>query len=512
MCHHGHTVSLRENFTPMPIRMFETYGHENIIETLPINTIENSILVIDGFWYIKKYLSISNEEQFLDVSTSLDGIMKNLSELNKKTSILWVWDGIEFRTPFTTDLSSFCRDISDKIIVSKFNKRVYDQEVYVSVMTERLRETGISVIRAPYTAAAQCTYLMKSCKTHAFSKNDALLFADCNRLIVDIDYEKSTIDVIDRDILFKTCNLTLESFRRLALLSGCEYCSTYPLFANDFDPVKVIELLKKNTLEDPSSKNYDMLPDSKYYLDYQQGFNIIENHAVMGLNGMVHIPDQKGSQEAIKDLFGQKLGARVYNEIFKCKLGAKSLSNLMFGRVRPYVLYKLTDILQQLSENPKNFYDHSKTYLFSEMLMKKCKVNIVWHPEINRAVQLLFRILLDGKLNPEYLIRFLSAGVLYSRAPLKDIPPKERLIYFSTKYSPEILEHFCIFMENHLVFNDIVALATMNGNVHNDVAFEFSLQYFTSPPEKLIVKQFLAQNITDSVKLDNFLQILEMQN
>ncbi|ELA42309.1 uncharacterized protein VICG_00709 [Vittaforma corneae ATCC 50505] len=141
--------------------MFESYGHEKALQKLPISTLENAILAIDGFWYIKKYLSISNEEQFLNVSLTIDMLLKNVIELNRKTSVLWIWDGIEFRQPVSIDLGSFCRDTSDKIIFSRFNKRFYDQELYVSVVTEKLRKHGISVMRAPYSAAAQCAYFMR---------------------------------------------------------------------------------------------------------------------------------------------------------------------------------------------------------------------------------------------------------------------------------------------------------------------------------------------------------------
>jgi len=491
--------------------MFETYGHEKILEKHPISSLENSILAIDGYWYIKKYLSISNEEQFLNVSTSLDGLMKNLVELNKKTSILWVWDGIELKMPFTTDLASFCRDISNKIIFSKFNKRIYDQEMYAAVMTHRLREAGISVMRAPYAAAAQCAYFMKNCKTHAFGKNDALLFADCNRLIVDIDYESSTIDVIDREVLFRECNLNLESFRRLALLSGCEYCATYPIFANDFDPLKAIELLKRNTVADESAKGYEMFPDSKYFQDYQQGFSIIESHAVMGLNGTVHIPDQKVGADTVNEIFGCRLPGRVYAEIFKCKIGAKTIGNKIFNRKRSYIVARLLETLEQLLDNPKSI-DAPKGTALSELFMKRYKVDLVWHPTINRAVQLLFHIFLDEGVEPVGLLKFVNSGVICTRATLPEVSPSERLVHYSTKYLPETLEQFCVFMENQLLFKDVAALANIGGGMQNDVQFELSLGDFTSKMEKPVIKQFLTQNISNSKRLDQFLKLLEAQS
>lgn len=489
--------------------MFESYGHEKVLQKLPIDTLENTILAIDGFWYIKKYLSISNEEQFLNVSLTIDMLLENVIELNKKTSILWVWDGIEFRQPVSVDLGSFCRDTSDKIIFSRFNKRFYDQELYVDSVTEKLRKHGVSVIRAPYSAAGQCAYFMKTCKINVFSKNDALLFADCGKLIVEIDFENSTVDVIDREVLFQECCLTLESFRRLALLSGCEYCSTYPLFASDFDPVKVIELLKRNTLANDASKSYEMSPESKYFSEYRQGFCIIENRPVMCLDGTIQPIEPTASSDAIEEAFGRRLSNKIYQQIFKCNIGAKSLSNIMFNRNKPYTMSQLVELFRTVLESPKSI-EASKTTTLSEFFVKRFQYEVVWHPLINRAAQVLFHIFLNGGFKPEFLLKFLNSGYLGGRSSLPgNIAPNERLLYLSTKYSPDNLENFCMFLENYLLFMDIVNLMKINYSLENDANFDFSLASFTTCLEKTVLRQFLSQNISSSSKLEEFLHLLE---
>lgn len=495
----------------MPIRMFESYGHEKVLQKVPISTLDSTIFAIDGFWYLKKYLSIASEEQFLDTSLAIDTLLKNLIELNKKTTVLWVWDGIEFKQPFQGDLSSFCRDVSDKIIISSgFNKRLYDQEFYVAYMTERLQKNGIAFMRAPYSAAAQCVYFSKYGKVSVFSKNDALLFADCNKLIVDIEFENSSVDIIYRDVLFKECNLNLESFRRLALLSGCEYCATYPSFASGFDATKAIELMSKNTVENNSAKDYQMSPESRYFNDYKQGFYIVESRPIMGLDGVVSVIRSTASSESLEELYGKQLPNKIYQALFKCQIGAKSLGIALFNRVKPYTVPFLLELFKTLLDNPKAI-DYIKVPTISEFFIQKLQLEIVWHSMFNKATQILFFIFLNGDFNPEFVLRFLNSGYLGIRplAP-ESVSPNEKFLHLSTKYSPEGLENFCMFLENHILFMDTASLLRIYHEFKNDVNFNFTLGYFMAELEKPTLKQFIqSQNLASSKKLDEILKLLE---
>ncbi|ELA42310.1 uncharacterized protein VICG_00710 [Vittaforma corneae ATCC 50505] len=303
--------------------------------------------------------------------------------------------------------------------------------------------------------------------------------------------------------------MTLESFRRLALLSGCEYCSTYPLFASDFDPIKVIELLKKNTLANDSSKDYEMSYESKYFSEYRQGFCIIENRLVMCLDGTIQPIEPTVSSETIEDAFGRRLSNKIYQQIFKCNIGAKSLSNIMFGRNKSYTMNQLIELFKAILESPRSI-DIPKVSTLSEFFVKKLQYEVVWHPLINRTVQVLFHVFLNGDFKPEFLLKFLNSGYLGNRPSRPgNTTPNERLLYLSTRYSPDSLEHFCMFLENHLLFGDITNLMKINYSLENDASFDFSLSNFTMSLEKIVLRQFLSQNVSHSSKLEEFLQLLE---
>lgn len=505
------SFSLFKNFTPMPIRMFESYGHENILQKLPISTIENTIVAIDGFWYLKKYLPLYNEKEFLNISIGIESMMKNLIELSKKTSILWIWDGLEFIQLHPTDLTKTSLDNSDKIINTRsFSKKLYDQEIFVNLINVELKKIGVVVIRAPYSAAAQCCYFMKTCKINAFSKNDALLFADCDKLIIDFDYQNSTYDIIDRNKLFEECKLNLESFRRVALLSGCEYCPTHPSFAAEFDPIKVIELMKKNTKSDESLKYYGISPESKYYTEYLQAFSMIENRPVMCMDGTVQLSNQNSPAENIENIFGKKLSNKVYQNIFKCNIGIKALGIDIYNRKKPYIVDKILDLFKTVIEQPKSI-DASKMTKCSELILSKLNLKIDFNPSFNKAIQILFSIFSNEEFLQKFLIKFLNSGTLKTKEQKfgEHLPIRDRIVHFSTYYSADILENFNMFLENCMLFEDTIEMIKNQYNLENDLGFVFSYADFIAEIEKPVIKEFISKNINDSIKLNEFTEVLE---
>lgn len=496
----------------MPIRMFESYGYNGILEKVSMNTLEKSILAIDGFWYVKKYFVTSTEEHFTDPCQFFEHFFDKIIELNQKISILWIWDGIEYKQTPASDIDRVTRYISDDIISKlAFKKSLLDYEYYLDFMTEKLRKGGVSVIRAPYSAAAQCSYFLGEKKVdYVFGKTDCLLFKDCTSVITDFDFNNSTVDLINREKLFKACNLDLESFRRFSLLSGCEYCSTHPDFARRFNPADLISMLKKNVDSDQTETNYGLVEGTKYYDEYLQAFYILDHHPVMKLNGKVQCLNEDANSALLVEIFGKTLPADIYEEIFKCNIGAKGLSIMIFDRKDTCFDKKTIQLFKQVFETRKSI-SFNKTTVFSNWLAEKLELSIKWSPEISSVSQILFHIFLKNDVEPKYLLNLLNAGIKNTNAPKETaLPEKPGVDYFAALYHPDILKSFCIFAENHLILKDLLGLIPLHNRPDCDLNFELKLKLFNMPLEKDVLNNFIRNNLS-AEDLDKFTELFENQ-
>lgn len=492
--------------------MFESYAQEKILEKIQLSTLKNAKIAIDGSWYIKKHLLPVSEEHFTNPFSLLDEITKNIIEFNSKASVLWVWDGIEFRQSLSADIDGLSFSISNIIMERcSFKRNIYDFEAFIDYVTAKLRKGGIPVVRAPYSAAAQCSYFLRTgAVNYIFSKNDALLFKDCTSLLVDINLVKETADLIDREKLFLECNLNLESFRRLAFLSGCEYCLTHPSYASKFNPLDIIALMKKNTVADNSMANYGLSLNDKYYSDYLQGFYTVIVHPVMYFGGVVQCIDENMPDAWIEEVFGKRLDDHLYGTIFSCDIGVKAISTFIFNRQKPWINQKILQLFSTVFETPK-LIDIAKGVNLSDFLARRFNIDVIWSPSISRMAQVMFHIFLENNNNSLLpLLKLLNTGIL-EKSPQQSTenPGTRDFSYLLSKYTPDNLMSFCSFLENYLILKDTVSMISILYNSQNDLSFSFTLKDFNMKLNKECLKPFLDQNTASVSKLDQFTQLLE---
>lgn len=497
----------------MPIRGFEPIFLNKATSKESLNTIENSIVAVDGMWFIRKHLPNFIEKDFLNVPASFDKFLADVFSLNQKISILWVWDGIEARQAYM-DLENTIIDLSNTIIERHSFKwqKFYDPEFFINTISKKLSENGIAVMRAPYYAAAQCAYFLSQKKVdYIYGRTDTLLFRDCGQLITDFEFKTNSFTLLDRTQLFDRFKMNLESFRRLAFLSGCEYCATVDFFLSSFDIQKVVDLLKQNENLEAVMRNQGITQDHKYYGEYLTAFTIVNNTPVIHLDGVVRPLTNEPSPRNMSDVFGQKLSNNIYQKICGCQLTTKPLENLFLNRFTPFVNPALINLLKAVWDSQKTS-DSLKNIALSEFVAEKLDLSISWSPNFNRMSQILFHLMLKKENNPQNLLMLLNSGFTGQRTTDNDviIAPSMMLIYLSSKYSPKNISYLYEIQESVILLNCIVDLMkTYFSQLQNDMQFDFKFSQLMLPLEKEPLSQFINENIKNDTEIDSFKTLLD---
>lgn len=485
----------------MPIRKFEYYGQLNTVQKLPISVLNNTTVAIDGFWYCKKYLTINSEDQFADHLSVLSQFLAPLIEISKNASVIWVWDGLEYKNPVPFDFKKFIENVFTKIVNKKFGKLFFDQELFVECATKILKENNISVIRAPYLASAQCVYLLKrNCVTYVFSKNDALLYNDCHKLILDFDFINSRVEVINRADLLRNCHFSLETFKRIAFLSGCEICSTIPMFASNFDLMSIIEIAKNNNLKELLA-GFRKDIETSYLEEYYRSFVIVDFHPVMHLDGTVRCMSDTEAPADLDKIFGKRLSDDLYQGIFTCSLGIKALSSSIFQRPREGYKAELLDIFENILSNGVK---GSRNEKISDYLKKV--FSIEWSEWINKLAQLAFASLSTSDFGNGPLLRLLNSGTSNDEKPT---PVGDDLLAATQKYSHENLELFYRANEYIVLVRDLVLLIKSRSKMEDDLSFKLIYNKFHKDFNKDELRDFLGKNEERNPRFKEMLIFLE---
>lgn len=499
----------------MPIRGFEPIFLNKATSKEPLNTIEKSIVAIDGMWLIRRHVFPFIEKDFLDVPASFDRFLEDVFRLNEKISILWIWDGIEARQTYL-DLENTITDISNTIIERHSFKwqKFYDPEFFINSISKKLLENGVAVMRAPYYAAAQCAYFLSQKKVdYVYGRTDTLLFKDCDKLITDFDFKNNMFTLLDRNLLFEKFKMNLESFRRLAFLSGCEYCMTVDFFSSSFDIQKIVDLLKQNENLEIILRNHGISSDHRYYTEYLNAFTIVNNTPVMGLDGVVRQLTNEPSQKSISDVFGDKLSNNIYHKIYTCQLTTKPLENLFFNRFRSFIDTSLIGLLKLIWESQKST-EYLKNIPLSEFIADKLNLYVVWNPNFNRMSQILFHLMLKKDNNPQNLMMLLNSGFVGQRTSKKEVTLTQSmmLVYLSSTYSPKNIAYLYEIQENMILLNSIIDLMKIYfPQLQNDMQFDFKFSYLMLPLEKDPLKQFINENIKNDIRIDDFNNFLDKE-
>lgn len=490
----------------MPIRGLDYFLLNKTAQHLPMQVIEDTTVAIDGFWFLKKYSPVATKEALLDYRPLLEAVLAPLKQLSARTQIVWIWDGAEYTR------SIFGRDDSIHRVRETFAtmeekgsvRSLVDQELYVEPATALLRGFGITVIRAPYSAIAQCVYLLRErCVKYIFTKTDALYFRNGTKIIFDFKFTDNSLILIDRNDVFNQTGFNLLGFQSFSFLSGCELCPTVPIYADDFTASNIWSLAREGNLEESlhgyfsASTSSDEIEErvSSYAQQYYRSFVCVEYHPIMALSGRVECLINDNVPCDIGTIFGNALQDTLYQELFRCNLSTFYINRLAWEKqfVEPYNTKGLA-VFRKVLEGQCKISEGNLV----EILNRSFDHDVILLKNINKLIQVVFMALSRSEdAREEELLSLLNVGVKSSGGKVVRAPTPE-LFYFYIKLKSFILG-----------LKDTMRMLRVARPTLEDLPFSLTFSDLLKEWQLPILQSFLRTNAQRDSSLNRFLDFLK---
>ncbi|KAJ6139665.1 XPG N-terminal [Penicillium samsonianum] len=210
-----------------------------------------------------------------------------------------------------------------------------------------LTQNGVEFIVAPYSAAAQLSYLARGSNPvvdAVFAPSEALLF-DLDKLVTRIDTEPAQFFWITK----QTCQeelgrLSNEQFLDFCLLLGSPFLRSLPLFENPAYPGKsptirdalpMFNAAGRSALTLCAQFEEDRRMQELQYADlYKRAYMIVKHHVYIDVEGRVGPMDPENTSSDMHELIGQRLPEELYFYLSKGIIGADVPNFLTTGEVR----------------------------------------------------------------------------------------------------------------------------------------------------------------------------------
>ncbi|KAJ5496742.1 DNA repair protein (XPGC) [Penicillium fimorum] len=210
-----------------------------------------------------------------------------------------------------------------------------------------LTQNGVEFIVAPYSAAAQLSYLARGSNPvvdAVFAPSEALLF-DIDKLVTRIDTEPAQFFWITK----QTCQeelgrLSNEQFLDFCLLLGSPFLRSLPLFENPAYPGKsptirdalpMFNAAGRSALTLCAQFEEDRRMQELQYADlYKRAYMIVKHHVYIDVEGRVGPMDPDNTSSDMHELIGQRLPEELYFYLSKGIIGADVPNFLTTGEVR----------------------------------------------------------------------------------------------------------------------------------------------------------------------------------
>ncbi|KAJ5587375.1 XPG N-terminal [Penicillium hispanicum] len=209
-----------------------------------------------------------------------------------------------------------------------------------------LNQNGVSFMVAPYSAAAQLSYLIRGASPIVdaiYGPSETLLF-DLDKLITRIETEPAQFTWITK----QTCQeelgrLSNEQFLEFCLLLGSPFLRSCPLFENLAFPGKLPTVRDALPMFNAAGRSaltlcaqYEedrRMQEFQYTDQYKRAYMIVKHHVYMDIDGRVGPMDQETTSSDMHELIGQRLPEELYFYLSKGILGADVPNFLTSGEV-----------------------------------------------------------------------------------------------------------------------------------------------------------------------------------
>ncbi|KAJ5312514.1 hypothetical protein N7508_003344 [Penicillium antarcticum] len=210
-----------------------------------------------------------------------------------------------------------------------------------------LTQNGVEFMVAPYSAAAQLSYLARGPNPvvdAVYAPSEAFLF-DLDKLVTRIDTDPAQFFWITK----QTCQeelgrLTNEQFLDFCLLLGSPFLRHFPLFENPAFPGKSPSVRDALPMFNQAGRSalalcaqFDddrRIQEIQYGDRYKRAYMIVKHHVYMDVDGRVGPMDPENISSDMHELIGQRLPEELYFYLSKGIISADVPNFLTSGEVR----------------------------------------------------------------------------------------------------------------------------------------------------------------------------------
>lgn len=483
----------------MPIRALKNFRHN---ADWPLVSLKNTKIAVDGNWFIRLYFdSVDVKELVADIDGYVSRNLKGFLDAAKDLNFLWIWDGLNFKKDgydpahvLGMDIKNVCENKK-----FKFGKSAEFMELLVNPINKMLHDHNIDFCRAPYGAIAQCVYFWKKqCVDYIFTKTDAFLYKDIDRIITDFNFKTSMVCFFDKSDFEQGLKIKRNIFQHFLIASGCEYCATIPDAAEDFNVDYLRSLFggKSFNGEETNFSTYNFEKYLSKYEEYRKKFYnaqfMVKYHPVMKLTGRVEPLDTLYAPKDLHKIFGMKLPALYYEMLFDCRINTTGISQFIFDDYMT-ISPETNEIIKKVSEM---IYEDKEVEMETKFILDnlKMKLNLSTehYKEAERTLELTFLHFFKNKSN---MCNTLQNCVIGKTAM------KENLVVFETE--GQYLEFldvrmFFVLREylNWIKMYHILGLERSRSDklIENYYMFDLTLKYIIPCKNKGCFNGFLAKH------------------
>ncbi|KAJ5932368.1 hypothetical protein N7516_006857 [Penicillium verrucosum] len=348
----------------MPIRPLDEWVIGRT-QSLPLSALKGAVVGIDASHYINQHLvNQSTREALLGalggfpfaLRTNIEKELQTFKNLGVAT--IFVFNGLDFgkkehRTQpaasrsFEQAWDLYDQQQADQVVDAFSSAGTPPPETLFKFLQRILAQNGVEFIVAPYSAAAQLSYLARGSNPvldAVFAPSEALLF-DLDKLVTRIDTEPAQFFWITK----QTCQeelgrLSNEQFLEFCLLLGSPFLRSLPLFENPAYPGKsptvrdalpMFNAAGRSALTLCAQFEEDRRMQELQYADlYKRAYMIVKHHVYVDVDGRVGPMDPENTSSDMHELIGQRLPEELYFYLSKGIIGADVPNFLTTGEVR----------------------------------------------------------------------------------------------------------------------------------------------------------------------------------
>ncbi|GAB1214480.1 hypothetical protein ATERTT37_003643 [Aspergillus terreus] len=348
----------------MPIRPLDEWLASRH-SSLPLSALKGAVVGIDASHYISQHLLHHSTREPLLVAlggfpfalkSNIERELRLLKELGIAT--LFVFNGLDFGTKnqrphvspesvraFEQAWDLYDQQQADQVVDAFSGAGTPRPETLYRFLQRILRQNGVDYLVAPYSAAAQLSYLAKGTNplVDAICGPTEVLLFDVDKLITRIDIDPAQFHWVTK----QTCQeeltrLSNEQFLDFCLLLGSSFLPTFPAFENPQFPGKFTlqHALQMFNLGGRSAlslcaqfEDNPRVLDLQYTDRYKRALMTVKHHVYMDEEGRVGPMDPENTSNDMHELIGQRLPEELYFYLSKGVLGPDVPNYLTSGEV-----------------------------------------------------------------------------------------------------------------------------------------------------------------------------------